>query len=127
VCLELYPTAREVCRRCASIPGVPYVHTAGGMCFGCGMSPGGTLCGPAHVAEAREGMRREIGMYVRLARAGNLNLAASWHQGGRHPAGVTMRALLSRAPDGMARQALIALRAVLPPVAIEQIEPPHLR
>lgn len=116
----------EECPRCASIPGVPYVHTVGSMCFGCGMSPGGTLCGPAHAAESRASMRRTMAGFVHFARVGVLDLSARF-PGAPFSVREYLAALLSRAPDGMARQALIALRAVLPPVDIEQIEPPHLR
>lgn len=113
------------CKRCASIPGVPYVHTIGSICFGCGLSPGGTVCGPAHRTDAAANMRRTLTMFVRLARGGRLDLAAL-APGTRHPAGVYLAALLSRAPDGMARQALIALAAALPASDIERIRPAHL-
>ncbi len=125
-CLDERAFDRGTCKRCASIPGVIYVHCAGGMCFGCGESPGGTLCGPATRKEAHSSMRRELAMYVRLAREGRLDLAAYW-VGARHTAGDKLTALLSRAPDGMARQALLALAAALPEVAIERVTPAHLR
>jgi len=126
VCLEERAFDRGTCRRCASIPGVPYVHCAGGMCFGCGESPGGTLCGPAHRKDAHASMRRELAMFVRFAREGRLDLAARW-AGSPHPAEVALAALLSRAPDGMAKQALLALRERLPAADIERVTPAHLR
>ena len=126
VCLDERGFDRGECPRCASIPGVPYVHAPGGMCFGCGMSPGGTLCGPATRREAHASMRRSFELFVRDARAGQLDVAARWGIGS-HTVGDKLAALLSRAPDGMARQALLALAAALPADAVERVTPPHLR
>ncbi len=125
-CLDERAFDRGTCKRRASVPGVPYVHCAGGMCFGCGESPGGTLCGPAHRKEAHASMRRAFALYVRLAREGRLDLAAYW-TGARHTAGDKLAALLSRAPDGMAHQALLALRERLPAADLERVTPAHLR
>ncbi len=126
VCLDERAFDRGTCQRCASVPGVPYVHAAGGMCFGCGESPGGTLCGPAHRREAAANMRRSLELFVRDARDGQLDVAARWGIG-PHTVGDKLTALLSRAPDGMARQALLALRERLPAADLERVTPAHLR
>ncbi len=64
--------------------------------------------------------------WISLSRSSHINLAAYW-TGARHTAGDKLAALLSRAPDGMAHQALLALRERLPAADLERVTPAHLR
>lgn len=106
---DYYPRAEppeSTCEACRSIPGVPYLHTAGGYCFTCMTSPGGTHATPGEARRARKALVSRLDVLIReRAHHVRAGLAESWRE--KH--GRELAALLARAPADVRDRANAAL------------------
>lgn len=111
---EYYPhpqTPESTCEACAGVPGVPYLHTAGGYCFTCMTSPGGTPATLGEAARARKAIIRRIDVLIReKAHHIRAGLDESW----REKRAAELTALLARAPADVRDRANAALAKALP-------------
>lgn len=122
--LAAYPAARRApCRRCASVSGVPYLHTAGSMCFACGEDPDGYRCPESIRARARTQMVHRLADMLATARRVGPGRLDAWLSSGKPIRRDELAALLARAPSDVSVRAVRAFSSLLSTETLASVTP----